>query len=295
MIGGNEDLKARSFRVSESVAEKFKQISEDFDNQNAALESLISAYEIQSAKAVLTDRQTDISDYDSHLQAIQSAFLHSLEINENAEKRIRAEFQNLLSSKDEMIMMLQEQLEAAKANGTKAAQTLQELTDRAEQDAQAANEQIAEYIKQAENAEAAKNASERATEAAEAARKELHDILHDTKQQLAESRTDALRAKEEKVKNEEKIKELSEQISEQRKRAEKAESELEKQKAAADITAERTAVALEKAVVEEQSKYTKQIHSLYEEIDSLRKTIMDLSAAEPAKSKSRPSKKNPAN
>jgi len=279
----NEDLKTRSFRISESVAEKFKQISEDFDNQNAALESMISAYEIQSAKAVLTDRQTDISDYDSHLQAIQSAFLHSLEINENAEKRIRAEFQNLLSSKDEMIMMLQEQLEAAKANGTKAEQTLQELTDRAEQDAQAANEQIAEYIKQAENAEAAKNAAERATEAAETARKELHDILHDTKQQLTESRTDALRAKEEKEKSDEKIKELSEQLSEQRKRAEKAESELEKQKSAADITAERAAVALEKAVVEEQSKYTKQIHSLYEEIDSLRKTIMELSAAEKKK------------
>jgi chromosome segregation ATPase len=287
----NEDLKVRSFRISEEVSEKLKHISENFDNQNAALESLISAYEIQSAKAILTDRQTDISDYDAHLQAIQNAFLHSLEINENAEKRIRSEFQSLLSSKDETIIMLQEQLEAAKASCEQAERTVQEVTVRAEQEAQAANEQIAEYIKQAENAEAAKNAAERAAEAAEAARKELHGILHDTKQQLAESRTDALRAKGEKVKNEEKIKELSEQLSEQRKRAEKAESELEKQKAAADITAERATVALEKAVVEEQSKYTKQIHSLYEEIDSLRKTIMELSAAE----QSRPNKKNPVN
>ena len=262
----NEDLKVRSFRLSEEVAEKLRRISEEFDNQNAALESLISAYEIQSAKAVLTDRQTDISDYDAHLQAIQSAFLHSLEINENAEKRIRAEFQSLLSSKDDMIMMLQEQLEAAKAESLKSAQTLQELTDKAKQDAQTADDRI---IKQAENAEAAKNAAERNAEGAEAARRELHDILHDTKQQLTESRTEALEAKSREKDYLDKIKSLEQQLTIQMQRAVTAENNLEKEKASAALASERADLALEKAVVTEKSLYTEKLQSLYAEIAEL--------------------------
>ena len=258
----NEDLKVRSFRISEEVSEKLKQISENFDNQNAALESLISAYEVQSAKAVLTDRQTDISDYDSHLQAIQNAFLHSLEINENAEKRIRAEFQSLLSSKDETIIMLQEQLEAAKSSCEQAERTVQEVTSRAEQEAQAANEQISEYIKQAENAEVVKNAAERNAEAAEAARKEIHDILHDTKEQLAESRTDALEAKRREKALSEEVKKLEQELAEQKQLTTQAENEIEKLKAAADMEKERYEVAKQKAVLEERDKNSVKIQEL---------------------------------
>ena len=119
----NDEMKVRSFRISDGVAEKFKAFCSEFDNQNAALDSLITAYEVQNAKAVLTDRKTDkavltdrktdIADYDTHIQAIQSAFLRSLELNENAEQRVRVEFKSLLSSKDETIMQLQ--AEKAKA------------------------------------------------------------------------------------------------------------------------------------------------------------------------------------
>ena len=269
----NEELKVRSFRLSEEVFEKIKHLSEDFDNQNAAMESLISAYELQSAKAVLTDRQTDIADYDTHLQAIQSAFLHSLEINENAEKRIRAEFQNLLSSKDEMIMMLQEQLAASKTESAKAALTVQEVTERSDRDSQAAEEQIAEYIKRAENAENEKYAAIRFSESAEAARKELLDILHDTKEQLSMSRTEAVRAIESEKQYEVKVKELTEQLAEQQRRAERAETELEKQKVMAEMAAERAEVAKQQAILEERTKQSDKIQELYSEINELRKEI----------------------
>ena len=102
-----DELKTRSFRVSEEVSTKLKELCENFDNQNSALSALLNAYEVQNAKATLKDRQTDIADYDTHIQAIQSAFLRSLEINENAEKRIRTEFINLLNSKDQTIVQLQ--------------------------------------------------------------------------------------------------------------------------------------------------------------------------------------------
>ena len=269
----NEELKVRSFRLSEEVFDKLKRLSEDFVNQNAALESLIAAYEVQSAKAVLTDRQTDIADYDAHLQAIQSAFLHSLEINENAERRIRTEFQNLLSSKDEMIMMLQTQLEASRAESAKAALTAQEATERAERDSQAAENQIAEYIKKAENAESEKCAAIRSSESAEAARKELLDILHDTKEQLSMSRTEAVRAIESEKQYADKVKELTEQLSEQQRRAEQVETELEKQKVMAAMAAERAEVVKQQAILEERTKQSDKIQELYSELNELRKEL----------------------
>lgn len=106
------ESKIKSFRVTEEVAEKLKVICEGFENQSAALESMISAYEVQSARAILTDRQIDISDYDSHIQAVQRAFLRSVELSENAETRVRQEFQRQLDEKDKTIVDLQERVTA---------------------------------------------------------------------------------------------------------------------------------------------------------------------------------------
>ena len=109
----NDEMKVRSFRISDSVAEKFKAFCDEFDNQNVALDSLIATYEMQNAKSMLMDRKTEIAEFDTHIQAIQSAFLRSLELNKNAEQRVRTEFNSQLSSKDETIMQLQ--AEKAKA------------------------------------------------------------------------------------------------------------------------------------------------------------------------------------
>ena len=103
----NDEMKVRSFRISDSVAEKFKAFCSEFDNQNVALDSLIATYEMQNAKSMLMDRKTEIAEFDTHIQAIQSAFLRSLELNKNAEQRVRTELNSLLSSKDETIMQLQ--------------------------------------------------------------------------------------------------------------------------------------------------------------------------------------------
>ena len=99
----SEELKIKSFRISEDTTDKFRSICADFDNQNTALSALISAYEIQNAKAVLSTRQTELEDYDVHLQALQRAFLQSLELNSNAEERIRNEFARQLDTKDKTI------------------------------------------------------------------------------------------------------------------------------------------------------------------------------------------------
>jgi chromosome segregation ATPase len=107
------DFKTRSIRADEKTLERFKAISEEFDNQGVALESLINAYEIQHSKAVLTDVKTDIEDFDSYLNSIQKGYLHILELNQNAEHRIRGEFQQQLESKDKQIIDLQQRVDTA--------------------------------------------------------------------------------------------------------------------------------------------------------------------------------------
>ena len=102
-----------TIRADEEIKTKFKAIAENLGNQGTALESLLNAYEMQNAKDVLTERRTDIKDFDTHLQAISSAFLHSLEITENTTERVRAEFQSRLASKDLTISDLQERIRQA--------------------------------------------------------------------------------------------------------------------------------------------------------------------------------------
>lgn len=111
----NQEIKVRSIRADESTYEKFKALSAEFENQGDCLTQLIVAYEISKAKHILVDMQTDIADYESHISSIQQAFLHVLELNNNTEQRIRQEFIDRLTSKDKLIVSLQERAECAES------------------------------------------------------------------------------------------------------------------------------------------------------------------------------------
>ena len=102
-----------TIRADEEIKAKFKAIADNFDNQGTAMESLINAYEMQTAKAVMTDSKTDIENFDTHLQAISSAYLHALEITANTTERVRGEFKAKLESKDVTISDLQERIRQA--------------------------------------------------------------------------------------------------------------------------------------------------------------------------------------
>ncbi len=135
--------KARSIRADEKTLERFKTIAEEFDNQGMALESLINAYEIQQSKAVLTDVKTDIEDFDSHLNSIQKGYLHILELNQNAEHRIRGEFQQQLESKDKQIIDLQQRVDIAKLSAKTAEDTANTLKATLEEQSTANAEALA--------------------------------------------------------------------------------------------------------------------------------------------------------
>ncbi len=271
-----DELKPRSFRVTEDTAERFKQLCTSFGNQNSALDALINAYEVQQAKAVLSDRQTDINDYDTHLQALQSAFLRSLELNENAEKRIRQEFQRQLESKDLTITDLQERIRTA------------------EQDKQTALEQVKEIEVERDKIQTESslhitnlNNDLQATNKA----------LHTANEQIVDKQSllDELRARLEKAeKNIAELPELKERATrvEQQLKASEQEckrlmTELERKTSDFEnekkMLQEKAEISKEKAVIAEQQAFNRalmkqndEIKSLYSDKDKLRQEIKEL-------------------
>ena len=61
------DKNVIAIRADEETKAKFKAIAETFENNGIALESLLNAYEMQTAKDTLAVRRTDIDDFDIHL------------------------------------------------------------------------------------------------------------------------------------------------------------------------------------------------------------------------------------
>lgn len=96
-----DELKNRSIRIDEDTFSKFKEIaSENFANQNECLNELVKVYELDQGKKLLPDRKAEIENFEACLVQIQNAFIHSLEMNYNAELRVKGEFESQLEEKD---------------------------------------------------------------------------------------------------------------------------------------------------------------------------------------------------
>lgn len=104
-----EEMKTRSIRADEQTLERFKALSEEFDNQGECLSSLIKAYEISKAKSVLTDTSRSIEDFEMHTTAIQDIFITLLESINNADERIKNKYEIELQTRTRTIADLQEQ------------------------------------------------------------------------------------------------------------------------------------------------------------------------------------------
>lgn len=108
-------LKPRSFRIDDATAEKFKEVSTKIGgNQQEALAKLIEAYEFQAGKAVLTEKKSDIDQFEKYVTVLTRMYMDSLEDNQNVTETVRTEFDALLRSKDATIQGLQEQLAKSK-------------------------------------------------------------------------------------------------------------------------------------------------------------------------------------
>lgn len=111
-----DELKSRSIRADEVTYEKFKMIAaESFGNQGQCLASLISLYEMEQGKAVITDRKTEIENFQSHMNTLAEMFVSSLQLNQDAEIRVRSNYEALLNSKDMIIADVQDQITNVKS------------------------------------------------------------------------------------------------------------------------------------------------------------------------------------
>lgn len=287
-----------TIRTDEEIKAKFKALAENLGNQGTALESLLNAYEMQNAKDVLTERKTDIEDFDTHLQAISSAFLHSLEITENTTERVRAEFQSRLESKDLTISDLQERIRQAE----QAEQTAREQATAVECELSAMNEQTSIQLANLNSElDSVKKALATATEQVTDKQSLLDEYIK--RLAKAEKESDELPELKEKISIAEQAKRTAEQETE------RLTAELAKQKvefeAQINMLKQEHKVDKQSAVLDERQKATERIehlndklqantdtmNALYAENDKLRKMVMTNQLNE-AKNKSTGSESN---
>ena len=110
-----EQATVRSFRVTEEVMVRFKALQEEMQlTQDSALKMLVDAYEFEQAKNAIPDRETEISNFQAKANELVDAFLHSLQLNQDAESRIRSEVAMQMQAKDNTIADYQAALQKEK-------------------------------------------------------------------------------------------------------------------------------------------------------------------------------------
>ena len=136
----------RSFRVTDDVMAQFKGIQEEMGlTQDGALKMLVQAYELEAAKNAIPDRETEIANFQAKAGELVAAFLHSLQLNQDAEVRARAEVDLQMQNKDKTIATLHEKLDEVKAENARNAVQAEEVL--------AENKNLSEDLATARNAE----------------------------------------------------------------------------------------------------------------------------------------------
>ncbi|MDO4942142.1 MAG: hypothetical protein Q4E73_04770 [Lachnospiraceae bacterium] len=105
-----EVLRGRTIRTTNESYEKFRQIAqENFESQGQCFSTLIHLYELEQGKTILGERKMEIENFQMHINALLNMFVNSLQMNEDAEERVRAGIQDVLDTKDRNIIQLQKE------------------------------------------------------------------------------------------------------------------------------------------------------------------------------------------
>lgn len=280
-MADNKELKPKSFRLDEETAEKFKEISVAIgSNQQETLAKLIEAYEFQSGKAVLAEKKSDIEQFEKYVTALTRMYMGTLEDNQNLTETIRTEFDALLKSKESVIQDLQSQLTTAKQLKEEAVSKAKTYADE--------NTRLNNYIDTLK-----KDCDTRLTDMEtmlsdkDNLNKTLMDSCNDLKVKIA--------GMKEVVEQAEKLKRELEGLKKDYKRALDEKSELKRQLNQNQETIselkqhesdsllllkEQQQLKLEKAVLEIEKQYQKQIQELkvekQEEVDKYQQKYLDL-------------------
>ncbi len=274
------ETKVTSIRADEETTLRFKELSEQYSNSAECLKALINAHEMAQAKGILAGQETNINDFQSHLDSIMRAYITVLDLTANTENRIREEFRANLDSKDKIILNLQESLDVAEHNVTSIEEEKKAIEVIAEEQKQELINEIAVLTSKLEQAEKVQNTAEQYAKSAltaSKAQKLTIDTLNE-KLKLADEKTAQVEV-------------LTTNLSLAEQRAVTAENKLQEYKHLSEVALERAGIDKEKAVLSEREKATERIQTLvdetkklYTEIDELRKEIHKLKESKEKKS-----------
>ena len=215
------EKKVRSIRADDEVYAKFKEVCEQAGGQNEALSALISSYELETAKSILSGQATSIDDFKSRIDGVIRAYISALDLSVSAEERVRADYRQRMNTQVKTI-----------------------------EDLQTRNEQLtADYTALSEQSEQAQTAHQ--TEVTEL--RAMYDLAQDKVTQAEKQREQA-----EKIANmaTEQVEQLKTMVSELTAKANKSdEYKADKERLeASEIACKSRIGELEKKLVEEQEK-----------------------------------------
>ena len=97
---------------------KFKEVCEQAGGQNEALSALISSYELETAKSILSGQATSIDDFKSRIDGVIRAYISALDLSVSAEERVRADYRQRMNTQVKTIEDLQTRNEQLTADYT---------------------------------------------------------------------------------------------------------------------------------------------------------------------------------
>lgn len=112
----DDNIKARSFRVTDEDTNAFKLFAKEhgYTNQADAFNSLMQMAQLNKAKQVLGNRGKEIEVFRDTITKLITMYTSSLDINRLAEETIREELSKDLKTKEDLLKNLQEQLKSTK-------------------------------------------------------------------------------------------------------------------------------------------------------------------------------------
>lgn len=274
----NTNMKTRSIRAEETVLEQFKELSEKFPNQSVALESLLNAYKMQTAKAKVITRQTEIENFDSHLQALSSAFVNSIELTENTEQRIRVQFQQQLESKDNTIIELQGKVENSKIAFTELKKKFEEIESKTNAEIATKDENIKQLTEKLSNAEMAMAKAEQTLSDKQLIINSLNEQLATATisvEKIAQAEKQVKEAESSRKKAESRADDLNRKLEEEKKNHQQ---DIELAKRTAEIAKHQADLELQKAVFNGKSELQDKIAELLEKVSAQSEIISELKA-----------------
>ena len=105
------EIKQANFRIDSDTADAFRAFCEQKGmNQAQGFDHVMQVFELNQAKSSIPGRSVEIEEFETMVKSITSAYLYSLELNQNAEARAREEFSSELQRKELRLSELQKKV-----------------------------------------------------------------------------------------------------------------------------------------------------------------------------------------